>query len=62
MSATGTSGATAQDMTMKVEPLGTNGAAEGIMEMHVVTTRSGACKPTDITPPAPPAAPAGPTK
>jgi hypothetical protein len=59
MSATGTSGATAQDMTMKVEPLGTSGAAEGIMEMHVVTTRSGAC---NITPPAPPAAPAGPAK
>lgn len=64
MSATGTSGATAQDMTMKVEPLGADGAPEGIMEMHVVTTRSGACKPTDITPPAPPApaAPAGATK
>lgn len=62
LTATGTSGATAQDMTMKVEPLGASGAAEGIMEMHVVTTRSGACKPTDITPPAAPAAPAGATK
>jgi len=62
MSATGTSGATAQDMTMKVEPLNASGAPEGIMEMHVVTTRSGACKPTDITPPAAPAAPSGPTR
>ncbi len=62
LSATGTSGATAQDMTMKVEPLGANGTPEGIMEMHVVTTRSGACKPGDITPPAAPAAPSGPTK
>ena len=64
MTATGTSGATAQDMTMTVEPLGANGTAEGIMEMHMVVTRSGACKPTDITPPPPaaPAAPAGATK
>jgi hypothetical protein len=64
LSATGTSGATAQDMTMKVEPIGADGAPEGVMEMHVVTTRSGACKPTDITPPAPavPVAPGGATK
>jgi hypothetical protein len=64
MTATGTTGATAQDMTMTIEPLGTNGAPEGIMEMHMATTRSGACKPTDITPPPPaaPAAPAGATK
>jgi len=60
MTATGTSGTTAQDMTMKVEPLGASGTPEGIMEMHVVTTRSGACKPTDITPPPVPAAPAAP--
>ena len=55
LTATGTSGAEKQDMTMKVEPIGANGAPEGIMEMHVVSTRSGACKPSDITPPAPPA-------
>jgi len=60
MTARGTSGATAQDLTMTVEPLGANGAAEGVMEMHMVTTRTGACKPGDVTPPPLPAAPATP--
>lgn len=64
MSAAGTSGGTAQDLTMKVEPVGADGKPEGIMEMHVVKTRAGACTPTDITPPAPPApaTPGGATK
>lgn len=63
LTAKGTSSATMQDMTMTVEPLGATNATEGIMEMHMVTTRSGACKPGDITPPAAaPAAPAGATK
>ncbi len=50
--ARGTSGATAQDLTMTVQPLGADGKPNGMMEMHMTASRGGACKPGDITPPA----------
>jgi hypothetical protein len=50
VTAKGTSGATAQDMNMVVEPA--DGVTKGVMEMHITSSRSGDCKPGDITPPA----------
>lgn len=54
MTASGRNGATAQDITLKVEPLNAAGAAEGVMEMRVTSQRSGECKPGEPTPPATP--------
>ncbi len=51
MSAKGTTGATAQDITMTIQPLGADGNPEGTMEMRMSTTRTGECKAGDITPP-----------
>lgn len=59
MTVTGTNATTEQDMTMKSEGFTATGAAEGVMEMRVRSTRTGECKPTDITPPEAPAAGAG---
>lgn len=56
MTASGKNGATAQDITIKVEPLSASGAAEGVMEMRITSAHQGACKPGDITPPGPGAA------
>lgn len=53
---TGTSGATAQDLTMSIVPVGASATPQRGMGMRVRSTRTGACKPGDITPPAPPAA------
>jgi hypothetical protein len=47
----GSSTATAQDVTMKMERF-TAGASEGVMEMRVRSSRTGDCKPGDVTPPA----------
>ena len=51
MHASGTSGATAQDLTMRVEPLGPDGKSAGVMELRMTGTRTGDCKPGDVTPP-----------
>ncbi|MBO9499933.1 MAG: DUF3617 family protein [Novosphingobium sp.] len=59
MTAKGKNGATAQDVTLTVEPLDPAGKPEGVMEMHVTSQRAGECKPTDITPPAAPAGTGG---
>ena len=53
-SAKGTSGATARDLVMTIEPLGADGKPEGIMKMRMSSHRTGACKPGDMTPPAAP--------
>lgn len=52
INATGTLSSTSQDMTMTVEGLEANGSREGLMEMHIVSTRGGDCKPTDMKVPA----------
>lgn len=57
MSATGTSGATAQDITMTILANKADGSKEGEMVMHITSERKGDCGPNDITPPTP-AAPA----
>lgn len=53
MSAKGTSGATAQDITMTMNATKADGSPEGEMVMRIVGTRTGECKAGDITPPAP---------
>jgi hypothetical protein len=57
MTITGTNAATVQDMTMQTEGYDAGGAKQGTMQMHIRSTRSGECKPSDITPPETPAAP-----
>lgn len=56
MVAKGTSGATAQDVTMTMTSFKADGAEEGTIVMRVSSARKGECGPTDITPP--PATPA----
>jgi len=58
MSAHGTNGDTAQDFTLKVEPLDAAGKSEGVMD--VTTKYNGECKPGDFKPPVAPKAPAKP--
>lgn len=57
MAAKGTSGATAQDVTMTMTSLEADGSEEGTIVMRVTGERKGECGPNDITPP-PAAAPA----
>jgi hypothetical protein len=57
MSAKGTSGATAQDITMTILANKADGSKEGEMVMRITSERKGDCGPNDITPPTP-AAPA----
>lgn len=52
----GTTAATRQEMTMQTEGFDATGAKEGVMQMHIVSTRGGDCKPGDVTPPDAPAA------
>ncbi|MEG3176107.1 DUF3617 domain-containing protein [Sphingomonas sp. RB3P16] len=56
MTITGTNSATAQDMTMQTEGFAANGTKEGTMQMRIKSSRSGECKPGDVTPPEAPAA------
>ena len=56
MTIDGTNSATKQDMTMQTEGYAVGGAKEGTMQMRIVSTRAGDCKPGDITPPDAPAA------
>jgi hypothetical protein len=51
ISGEGTSGATSQDITITTAGLKPDGSAAGEMVMRVTATRSGECKPGDITPP-----------
>lgn len=57
MVAKGTSGATAQDVTMTMTMLKAGGGEEGTIVMRVSGARKGECGPNDITPPAEPATP-----
>jgi hypothetical protein len=52
MAATGTSGATSQDITMSISAKKADGTDEGEMVMHIQSERKGECGPKDITPPA----------
>ena len=52
LTASGTSGATAQDIVMRTEQLGPTGTSVGVMELRLKSIRKGECKPGDITPPA----------
>lgn len=54
MTAKGTNSATAQDVTMTIEPLDAAGKPGGLMEMHVTSQRTGECTSKDFTPPARP--------
>ncbi|RYD50533.1 MAG: DUF3617 family protein [Sphingomonadales bacterium] len=54
MTAKGTNSATAQDVTMTVEPLDAAGKVTGLMEMRVTSQRTGECTAKDFTPPAKP--------
>lgn len=56
MTIDGSNSATKQDMTMQTEGYAATGAKEGTMQMRIVSTRAGDCKPGDITPPEAPAA------
>lgn len=56
MTVNGTTTTTTQDMTMQTEGFNPTGAKEGVMQMHIKSTRTGDCKPSDITPPEAPAA------
>lgn len=58
MSATGTSGATSQDITMSIAAKKADGSPEGGMVMHIQSERKGECGPKDITPPSDSATPA----
>lgn len=51
LTAKGTNAATAQDITMTMVGTDAAGKAQGTMEMRVRASRSGDCKPGDITPP-----------
>ena len=59
MTGKGTSGATAQDLTMMVESIDAAGKAEGVMEMRVIADRRGDCTAKDVRAPAPAAVPGG---
>ena len=48
--ATGTLGATDQDMTMSVEAYDAYGAKQGLMEMRIHSVRKGECTPADKVP------------
>jgi Protein of unknown function (DUF3617) len=61
MSATGSNSATAQDFTITTVANKADGKPAGEMVMRISSTRTGECKPGDITPPTPPKA-AEPTK
>jgi hypothetical protein len=56
MTVSGTTTATTQEMTMQTEGFDPKGAEEGVMQMHIKSSRTGACKPSDITPPDAPVA------
>lgn len=56
MTATGSNSATAQDFTISTVATKADGKPEGEMVMRITSTRTGECKPGDITPPAPPKA------
>jgi Protein of unknown function (DUF3617) len=56
MSATGTNSATAQDFTITTVANKADGKPAGEMVMRISATRTGECKPGDITPPTPPKA------
>jgi hypothetical protein len=58
MTITGTNSATAQALTMQTEGYDAGSVKQGTMQMKITSTRSGDCKPGDITPPDAPAAPA----
>lgn len=55
LTVTGTNATGDRDLTMKSEGFDAKGSAEGVMEMRVHSTRSGPCKPGDVTPPPTPA-------
>lgn len=57
MTISGSNAPTAQQMTMQTEGYAPGGAKEGTMQMKITSTRSGDCKPGDITPPEAPATP-----
>jgi Protein of unknown function (DUF3617) len=62
MTAHGTNSETSSDVTMTIEPVDASGGMS-LMEMHIVSTYNGACKPGDLTPPPPAKEPAqGPAK
>lgn len=56
MTVDGSTAATRQEMTMQTEGYDASGAKEGVMQMHITSTRGGECKPGDVTPPEAPAA------
>ncbi len=56
MTATGTNSATSQDFTVSTVATKADGMPEGEMVMRITSTRTGECKPGDITPPTPPKA------
>lgn len=51
ITATGKNSATQQEMTVTAEQLDPTGKSIGKMEMHALNSRSGDCKPSDVTPP-----------
>ncbi|MDB5705355.1 MAG: hypothetical protein JWN66_2471 [Sphingomonas bacterium] len=51
MSVKGTSGTTAQDLMVTIEPVDKNIPGAGTIVMHMTAKRGGACTPQDITPP-----------
>lgn len=55
--ATGTNAPTDQDVTLTMDGTTASGERQGSMEMRVHSSRSGDCKPGDITPPDTPATP-----
>lgn len=57
MTINGSNAPTAQSLTMQTEGYDAAGAKQGLMQMKITSTRSGDCKPGDITPPDAPAAP-----
>ena len=57
LSAAGTNTATSQDITMTMDGIDASGKPTGTMQMRVIGTRGGDCKPTDVTPPDAPATP-----
>lgn len=56
MSASGSNSATKQDFTITTVATKADGKPEGEMVMRITATRTGECKPGDITPPMPPKA------